>query len=1194
MGAEKTNISKPEFVHLRAHTSYSLSEGAIRPEEVGSLCAENEMPAVAITDSGNLFGLLEISVYCRKYGVQLIPAVEANFAFQPEGNQPNADFPKIIILAQNEKGYKNLLKLVSDSILKGDHTKPIIYYDELKKYNDGLIVLSGGYNGILDTLIRNGQTSAAQQVIIGFKNILPERFYIELNRVGQEKQASTEAVLLQLAEKNHLPIVATNNAFFKDREMHEAQDILMCIAEGSFIGDENRKKVSEEQYFKSQSEMAELFSDLPEALVNSVKIAMRCSFMASESKPMLPNYPTLGGRSDEDEIRDVAFKGLCNRLGLDPETADVAGKYKDYFDRLEFEISVICRMGFPGYFLIVSDFIRWAKSQNIPVGPGRGSGAGSVVAWAMEITNLDPLRFGLLFERFLNPERVSMPDFDIDFCQERRSEVIEYVQKKYGTEHVAQIITFGKLQARAVLRDVGRVMQIPYSKVDRISKMIPFNPIDPVTLEKAIKLDPELQRERESDEVIAKLLDIGLKLEGMHRHASTHAAGVVIGREALVETLPLYTDHRSPIPTTQYSMKYCEAAGLVKFDFLGLKTLTLVQKTVEMIEKNEGVKIDVDTLPLEDKKTFAMLAEGKGIGVFQMESAGMRDSMRKMKIDSIEDIIALISLYRPGPMENIPNYIAVKLGKRQPDYLYPTLKKVLEETYGVIIYQEQVMEIARVLAGYSLGAADLLRRAMGKKIKAEMDAQAELFIAGAVKQGVEKEKAEEIFNLVAKFAGYGFNKSHAAAYAVIGYQTAYLKAHYPAEFICACLNMEMTDTDKILMFREEARRMGIEILPPDINKSDALFKVEKNAEGVRAIRYALGALKSVGAEAMKDLQAEREVNGAYKSIDDFVSRVPESVMNKRQLESLSACGAFDGIYKNRHTLYEEAQILTQVNRSLHEEKNSSQENLFGGDSFAGNQKIKMKEYPEWNHQEKVLKEFEAIGFYLENHPVENFMKILPLERFTMVQDLEEKIPIGRKETVKREGGWGTREIYTNTIHTLLLGVPNRVVHRTANGRRFSYFFLSDPTGMIEVNIFEEDIINSARDLLESNQPLVVQVEARKDEGGIRLLAESIISIDDYLRTLKSHAEVYIDEEKYTPATLAEIRKLFANDNAVAAPTPGVPQLQGKALMKIPVSINLRTKNKFDVKIKLSDNYLITSDEALSGKYENFELKLVFG
>ncbi len=777
---KKQNLS---FVHLRTHSSYSLSEGAILPDKIATLAKENNMPALGLTDSGNLFGLLEITLNCKKQGVQLIPSVEIYFTEDKENK--SLDAHKLVLIAQNEHGYLNLLRIVSDSFLNNEeHGVPIISYEDLGGLTDGIIALTGGYNGIVDPKIRANQLNEAESIIDKFSSIFPNSFYLEINRFGIEEQIKTEAHLLDFAKAKNLPIVATNNVFFSSADMHEAQDILMCIAQGVVIADESRKSYSAEQYFKSQEQMAELFSDLPEALENTINIAKRCSYIAHAEDPMLPDFPCEDGRTAKEELYAQAFDGLCFRLEIDIKDKELQqGKYKNYFDRLDFEVGVINNMGFPGYFLIVSDFMKWSKENDIPVGPGRGSGAGSVVAWAMQITNLDPLRFGLLFERFLNPERVSMPDFDIDFCQERRGEVIKYVQDKYGHNNVAQIITFGKLQARAVLRDVGRVLQIPYSQTDRICKMIPFNPIDPVTLAKAVELDDDLKKARKEDETIGRLIDIGLKLEGMHRHASTHAAGVVIGPKPLVEILPIYRDPRSPMPITQYSMKYSEVAGLVKFDFLGLKTLTLISKAIQYVKENEGIEIDIDTIPLDDEKTFAMLAEGKGNGVFQMESAGMRDAMRKMRIDSIEDIIALISLYRPGPMENIPRYIACKHGLEKPDYLHPMLRECLDETYGVIIYQEQVMQIAQIMGGYSLGGADLLRRAMGKKIKSEMDSQRKLFVDGAIKNKVEAEKAEEIFDLVAKFAGYGFNKSHAAAYAFIGYQTAYLKAHYPAEFL---------------------------------------------------------------------------------------------------------------------------------------------------------------------------------------------------------------------------------------------------------------------------------------------------------------------------------------------------------------------------------------------------------------------------
>lgn len=1170
-----------KFIHLRTHSSYSLSEGAVRPEEIAGFAANNDMPALALTDSGNLFGLLEITLSCQKNGVQLIPAVEIYFTEDKE-NKAN-ELNKVVLIGQNEKGYLNLLKIVSNSFLHNDDSStPSISWGDIENNNDneGLILLTGGYNGILDSKIREGQIADAESLLVKLSNIFAGRIYIELNRLGQQKEVETEAVLLKFAKSKNLPIVATNNVMFPTKEMSEAQDALMCIAGGNVVDDDSRDRCSAEQYFKSQDEMAELFTDLPEALESTIKIAKRCSYLARAEAPMLPDFPCEGGRTAAEEIKAQAFTGLCNRLAIevdDKESQD--GKYKDYFTRLDFEIDVINNMGFPGYFLIVSDFIKWAKSQDIPVGPGRGSGAGSVVAWAMQITNLDPLRFGLLFERFLNPERVSMPDFDIDFCQERRGEVIHYVQDRYGYENVAQIITFGKLQARAVLRDVGRVMQIPYSKTDRICKMIPFNPIDPVTLAKAVEMDPELQAERDNDEVIGKLIDIGLKLEGMHRHASTHAAGVVIGPKPLTEILPIYSDPRSPMPITQYSMKYSEVAGLVKFDFLGLKTLTLISKAVAMIKVNEGFDIDIGQIPLDDERTFSMLAEGKGNGVFQMESAGMQDAMRKMKVDSFEDIIALISLYRPGPMENIPRYIACKLGREKPDYLHPMLEECLKETYGVIIYQEQVMQIAQIMGGYSLGAADLLRRAMGKKIKAEMDAQRELFVKGAVENKVQKKKAEEIFDLVAKFAGYGFNKSHAAAYALIGYQTAYLKAHYPAEFICACLNMVIGDTDKILMFREEARRMGIDILSPSINNSYAHFVTEKNKEsGEKAIRYALGALKNVGIDAVEILESERRENGNYKSLSDFISRVPKQVMNKRQTESLAACGAFDEIHNNRRQLFEEATILVRYNASFQEEKNDDQSSLFASVDTPESRDVRLQNIEDWADEEKSFKEFDAIGFYLGKHPVTNYLSILPENRFMRIQDMEDKVPYQSNEIKKDKYG---RRQRPKGFELLLIGVPNRVVHRTSNGRRFSYFSLSDPTGMTEINIFNDELINKARDILEDKNVIIVRAEARRDEGGIRTQASDIITVDEFLESLSARAEITIEEGSQGEELVSKLSGLAGNDNLKAP---------------IPIRISIKTNNGFLVKMKLPNKFSAERKQlsTLMKGYKDIDFKIIEG
>ena len=796
------------------------------------------MPALAIMDSQNLFGALEFSMACKKAGIQPILGSEmlVDFGLQDTKNFSNLDFEnnlcKTPLIAINDEGYRNLMFLVSESyLLRKNGISPHIDFELLKQKSAGIIFLSGGVEGIIGKLLLAEQQKQIDKILPEINQFFEKRFYIEISRHGTKNEDLLEPKFIDLAQKNNIPLVATNNVYFLTKEMHEAQDILSCIYEGHTQAEENRHKNSPEQYFKNYQEFLELFADLPEAIENTINIAKRCHTMAFERPPTLPKFSNEVDFDEAKELKNQSFEGLKNRLKqkfkIEETPQDEQLKIeKIYFERLEYELAIIIKMNFSGYFLIVSDFIKWSKNNEIPVGPGRGSGAGSIVAWALQITDLDPIRFGLLFERFLNPDRVSMPDFDIDFCQSRRDEVIDYVQKKYGTDYVAQIITFGKLQARAVLKDVGRVLQMPYSQVDRICKLIPFNAIEAVTLEKAIEMDKDLQQAIKDDPQVNKLVDIGLKLEGLNRHASTHAAGVVIGNKPLREICALYNDEGSTMPAVGYSMKYAESAGLVKFDFLGLKTLTTILETVKLIEKNRGIKIDIANLRLDDKTTFEMLASGDSIGVFQIESSGMRSVLRQMKADKIEDIIALISLYRPGPMDNIPTYIRRKHGDEKIAYPHPLLEPVLKETYGVIVYQEQVMEIAKILAGYSLGGADLLRRAMGKKIKEEMDKQREIFVSGAKNNNISEEQANEIFDLVDKFAGYGFNKSHAAAYAMISYQTAYLKAHFLPEFLTASINLEIDNTDKINIFLQVAKSHKIPVLPPDINKSHADFSIE--------------------------------------------------------------------------------------------------------------------------------------------------------------------------------------------------------------------------------------------------------------------------------------------------------------------------------------------------------------------------------
>ncbi len=829
------------FIPLRNHTTYSLCKGAITIPDLIQQASSYKMPAIGIADSGNLFAALEFSSACKKSGIQPILGCEilVNFDERDQKNLSNLDvensLTKLPLIARNDEGYKNLMYLVSHSFLhRKSGLSPHISFEILKEKSAGLVALSGGCEGIIGKLLLEDQGKKLTELLAELTKNFPQNFYIEITRHDTETEKKLEEKFIELAFKHSLPLVATNDVYFLTKEMHEAQDILTCVGEGKFFFDNDRKKLSPEQFFKSQTELEALFADIPEAIENTVNIAKKCHIMAFERTPTLPKFSNEKNFDEAAELKNQASEGLKIRLARKFELEEITPEKqkeieKEYFARLDFELSVIIKMNFSGYFLIVSDFIKWAKNNLIPVGPGRGSGAGSIIAWSLQITDLDPIRFGLLFERFLNPDRVSMPDFDIDFCQTRRDEVIDYVQQKYGKDYVAQIITFGKLQARAVLKDVGRVLQMPYNQVDRICKLIPFNAIEAVTLDKAIEMDKDLQQAIKEDPQVTKLVDIALKLEGLNRHASTHAAGVVIGDKPLQEICALYNDDGGSMPAVGYSMKYAEAAGLVKFDFLGLKTLTAIFETVKLIEKTRGIKIDIANLKLDDKETFKMLATGDSIGVFQIESSGMRSVLRQMRADKIEDIIALISLYRPGPMDNIPTYIRRKHGQEKITYPHPLLAPTLKETYGVIVYQEQVMEIAKVLAGYSLGAADLLRRAMGKKIKEEMDQQREIFVTGAKKNGIGEQQASEIFDLVDKFAGYGFNKSHAAAYALISYQTAFLKAHFLPEFLTASINLEIDNTDKINVFLQVAKSHKIPVLSPDLNVSEAYFSIEKIA-----------------------------------------------------------------------------------------------------------------------------------------------------------------------------------------------------------------------------------------------------------------------------------------------------------------------------------------------------------------------------
>ncbi len=1064
------------FIHLHAHSAYSLAEGAIQTKNLVKLCAKEKMPAVAVTDTNNLFGALEFAMEAQKAGIQPIIGTQINVGTEEH---------QLVLLVQTEEGYRNLCLLLSDAYLQGDpQAKVHLTKEKLKTYNKGLICLTGGSKGAVAQFLFHGQKEQAETELLELKDVFGDRLYIELQRHGWVEEDQSEGGVIDLAYKYNIPLVATNDCYFATEDVYEAHDALLCIADGRYVTEDTRRKVTPDHYFKSADEMIELFKDVPEAIHNTVVIAQRCAFLLQPINPILPAFETEAGRTEFEELAAQAHEGLEWRLKnfvtTDPQP---------YHDRLKFELDVIKGMGYPGYFLIVSDFIRWAKDHHIPVGPGRGSGAGSVVAWSLRITDLDPLALGLLFERFLNPERVSMPDFDIDFCQERRDEVIRYVQEKYGYDQVAQIITFGKLQARAVVRDVGRVLQIPYGQVDRIAKLIPNNPAQPVTLAEALAQDEELRNVRNSDDTTRKLIDIALQLEGLYRHASTHAAGVVIGDRPLHELLPMYRDPRSTMPVTQFNMKYVEQAGLIKFDFLGLKTMTVIQKTLDMIAA-KGTKIDPLQIPLDDAKSYKLMANGNTVGVFQLESSGMRDVLRKVKPNRFEDIIALVSLYRPGPMDNIPKYVSVKEKREAPDYLHPKLQPYLEETYGIMIYQEQVMQAAQVLAGYTLGGADLLRRAMGKKIKKEMDAQREQFVNGAKEHNnVSAERAEEIFDQIDKFAGYGFNKSHAAAYALIAYWTAWLKSNYTLEFMAASMTLDMGNTDKLSVFKQDLDRLDVDVLPPDINASEVVFKVED-----KAVRYALAALKGVGAQAMEGIVLDRTEKGPFKSIEDFISRIDPKLMNKRQFEQLSSAGGFESLNPNRAQMTSSAELLLRHAQSLAAERNSGQVSLFGGGEQGGGLGMpELAKIKDWNPLEKLEKEFGAVGFYLSAHPLDSRQKQFENLNIYTVANVE-------TDLLNKTAG-------SYQMAGVILKKQEKVSQK---GSKYAFLQLSDPTGIYEVTLFSE-LLAVSREFLEPGRAVLLRVSAEQREDQIRYTTEKIQPLEAALESKIREIRIFLKE-----------------------------------------------------------------------------------
>ncbi|GAA6181646.1 DNA polymerase III subunit alpha [Shimia sp. NS0008-38b] len=1101
----------PRFIHLRVHTEYSLLEGAVRAKKLPGLCTSMGMPAVAMTDTNSLFAALEFSVTAQDAGIQPIVGCQVDLQMPHDDPTGRTAVPKpapIVLLSQNETGYENLMKLSSCLYVdKGDQL-PQVTLEELAQRSDGLICLTGGPDGPMGRLMRDGQRDAAQAMMSRFQTIFADRLYVELQRHPGEDgkpdaERLTERGFVEMAYAMDIPLVATNDVYFPTTDMYEAHDALICISEGAYVDQQDgRRRLTPQHYFKSPEEMITLFADLPEAIENTVEIAKRCAFATYRRDPILPKF------ADDEvaELRRIANEGLQKRLAVIPHAVSV----EDYQARLDFELDIIEGMGFPGYFLIVADFIQWGKDQDIPVGPGRGSGAGSLVAYALTITDLDPLRYSLLFERFLNPERVSMPDFDIDFCMDRREEVIKYVQEKYGRDKVGQIITFGALLSKAAVRDIGRVLQMPYGQVDRLSKLIPVEGVKPMSIADSLKEEPRLREEAKNEEVVDRLLTYGQQVEGLLRNASTHAAGVVIGDRPLDALVPLYQDPRSDMPATQFNMKWVEQAGLVKFDFLGLKTLTVIQNAIEQIhstgrplhiaadgtqlyEPAEGAENQINAIPLDDEPTYKLYSAAKTVAVFQVESTGMMDALKRMKPTCIEDIVALVALYRPGPMENIPTYCEVKNGLKEIQSVHPLIDHILEETQGIIVYQEQVMQIAQVMAGYSLGGADLLRRAMGKKIKEAMDAERPKFEKGAAENGVPAKKASEVFDLLEKFANYGFNKSHAAAYAVVSYQTGWLKANHPVEFMAGVMNCDIHLTDKLAIYFEEVKKaLKLPYVPPCVNRSDATFKVVDGA-----LVYALGALKNVGLEAMRLITDGRKVDGADKpfaTLFDMARRVDLKRVGKRPLEMLARSGAFDQLDGNRRRVMESLDGLVNYSAAIHDQKSSNQVSLFGeaGDDLP---EPRLSPAGDWLQAERLDEEAKAIGFFLSGHPLEDYMAPLKRKGVLTLDEL----------TDKARGG--------PCIAKLAGRVSGRQERKSARGNRFAFAQLSDPTGAYEVTIFS-DTLEKCREHLETGSKVVVTVKAEMESDQLKLLAQSMTPVDTIVADAGvSGLKIYVDDAR---------------------------------------------------------------------------------
>ena len=1082
------------FIHLRSQSSYSLSEGALKIEKLVNLAKKNNMPAIALTDNNNMFGILEFSIACINNSIQPIIGTSINYLDIQTKEHPS----QLNFLVMNEEGYINLLYLSSISHTSGNN--PIgIYHKDLKKYNNGLICYIGGeYNPLL-ILKHQNKIEEISVFINNFRNMFGQDFLFEIQRVQDPKIDGFEKEFLEYSQNFTIPIIGSNNIKYENENDYNAHDALLCIAQKLTINQTNRKVSNSEIYFKTSEQMINIFGDIPEIIENNFRIALKCNYYPKEILPKLPKFSSDQNLSESELLNLKSKEGLLLRLQeMNINSPSI------YQERLNYELEIINNMGFAGYFLIVADFVNWAKNKEIAVGPGRGSGAGSVVAWSLSITDLDPLQYGLLFERFLNPERVSMPDFDIDFCQNRRDEVIEYVNNKYGKECVAHIITFGTLASRAAIRDVGRVLEIPYSEIDQFAKLFPYNPANPLSLDESINSDNNLKELVASDERLSNVVDISLKLEGLHRHASTHAAGVVIGDSSIINIVPLYKDPNTSVNATQFSMKYVEKAGLIKFDFLGLTTLSIIQDSIKLIKENHS-NFDLKHIPMDDKKTFQQLSKGEAIGIFQLESNGMGSVLRQLQPDKFEEIIAVVALFRPGPMDHIPSFCNRKHGKEKIEYLHPLLEKVLKETYGIIVYQEQVMQIAQVLSNYTLGEADLLRRAMGKKIQKEMDAQKNRFIEGAKSNKISINEASKIFDLVNKFAGYGFNKSHAAGYALLAYQTAYLKTNFPYEFMTATFNYSIDRTDRIILLNKELSSLNIEFKKPDVNYSQAKFSIEEN-NGLKSIRFGLSAIKGVGIKSMSNLVKERENNGKFIDIIDFMNRLKGDVINKRQLEKLVQAGSFDSIETNRAKLFYNVPKFVEIYGGSNF-KDQNQAMLFEENKLSfDDSNLFDQQIDDWSSGFLLKSELEVIGFYFSSHPVSLYPK-----NYFRHNNIIEWNQIKLNEDIKSAKIVGS-----------ILDIKER---SNKEGRKYAFLTVSTLESQIELTIFS-DKLNDFRNLIKEGNLLLFHIDISRDIENMRLIIRKIEDFEQTFSNQKKIINIYL--QQYFEIDLLE--KLFKKSN----------------------------------------------------------------